>query len=101
MVIDCPRGSVAKILSADLGRMSLGRCVKTNYGYVGCASSVKDILDAECTGRTGCKILVNSGDLFRDRLPCPRDFESYLHAKYTCLNGKYDIGKNWLAEIFT
>jgi len=37
---ECPSGHVILMTSAVYGRMSLGRCVKTDFGFIGCKVDV-------------------------------------------------------------
>ena len=73
--------------SANYGRMDLSRCVKKDYGYIGCGNDVINITHALCSGRRSCEIPVPNGLLDRNP-PCPEDFKSYLSATYTCIKGK-------------
>ena len=40
---DCGDNKV-RITSATVGRMSLGKCVQTDYGYVGCSQDATSFL---------------------------------------------------------
>ena len=66
--------------------MSLGRCVKRNYGYLGCSvgeNAVK-FLDSICSGRRQCSLNVFDNKI-RALQPCPDDLTSYLEVSYSCL----------------
>ena len=47
----CPEYDVIRIEQARYGRMRLGRCVTTDFGYVGCSADVKNIMESLCSGR--------------------------------------------------
>ena len=73
--------------AARYGRMERGRCVKRNYGYLGCTMDVLPYVDSRCSGRRSCKFSVFDDSLRRFK-PCPEDISSYLQARYICLKGK-------------
>lgn len=76
--------------TARYGRLALGRCVGHDYGHLGCAVSVLDVLDNECSGRRACEFSVPS---LRDLVqPCPKDLTSYLEATFQCVSGKDTSG---------
>ena len=54
----CADDEVILITSAQYGRMSSGRCVKQNYGYIGCAANVLGISDSKCSGRNRLVLLL-------------------------------------------
>jgi hypothetical protein len=78
---------VIKVGYAKYGRIRVGRCVKTDYGHVGCASDVVKILDAKCSGRRRCEVTLPNTDLDKTK-PCPREFKTYLEANFTCEKGE-------------
>ena len=43
---ECPAGEVVVMRAAAYGRMQYGRCVKRDYGYVGCFTDVTPCADA-------------------------------------------------------
>ncbi len=67
--------------------MSLGRCVKSDLGYLGCAVDVLGILDARCSGQTRCSIQVEDDELYETH-PCPEDTTSYLQTSFSCVGGE-------------
>jgi len=70
---------------ARYGRLRLGRCVTHDYGFLGCSSSVLDLLDRTCSGRRWCQFDI---PLLRDLVhPCPKDLTCYLEATYRCVTG--------------
>ena len=78
--------SVLLMHSAQYGRMRLGRCSKSNLGYLGCTRDVLDVMDTACSGRTSCDLDVNGADL-RKTKPCSPDVTWYLEASYSCVRG--------------
>ena len=71
---------------ARYGRMQKGRCVKLDYGHLGCAADVIELMDTRCSGRTECEIRVPDMMLTSTR-PCPDDLKPYLEASYQCVKG--------------
>ena len=82
----CPHGDVVLMQSAYYGRKSLGRCVRTNFGFIGCYTDVLQMLDRRCTGRTSCDVDVIEPN-FDDIRPCNVELKSYLQANYVCIAG--------------
>lgn len=72
--------------SALYGRMSLGRCVLTDYGHVGCEEDVLFETDRRCSGRHQCKIRIPDAS-FDATTPCPLEFKTYFEAVYRCYKG--------------
>lgn len=87
----CSRGEVAVMVAAKYGRMTIGRCVTMDYGYVGCYADVRDALDEECSGRRQCSIRIPHQRLDEAKT-CPREFKTYLSASYRCVQG---MRLNW------
>jgi len=67
--------------------MRFGRCVKTNFGFMGCFTNVIDLLDRKCSGRQTCSVEVIEPTFDAIR-PCNMELKSYLEADYICLKGK-------------
>ena len=84
----CSSDEIIVMTLARYGRMALGRCVKKDYGYIGCGTDVIDIAHAYCSGRRTCEIPVPNAILDSLEQPCPEDFKSYLKAAYVCQRGK-------------
>lgn len=82
----CPGDDQVVLMEeARYGRPRLGRCVTHDYGFLGCSSSVLDLLDRTCSGRRSCQFDVPS---LRDLVhPCPKDLTCYLEATYRCVTG--------------
>jgi len=79
-------GEVLVILRAVYGRMKVGGCVRTNFGYVGCYVDVLDVLHGRCTGRRRCALDVVE-PTFGNRRPCNVELNNYLEVDYICLPG--------------
>ena len=77
---------VILMTSAYYGRMRVGRCVKGDYGILGCQHSMLTHLDAKCSGRQNCQLKVPD-DVMHESAPCPSDLTSYLEASYECIEG--------------
>jgi len=87
--IQCGNGEIIAVESARYGRMRLGRCVRTDYGYIGCSTDVTDVLVGRCSGRRRCQV-VNIELLMIEVLfaACPADLVSYLEVNYSCIRGR-------------
>ena len=75
------------IRTARYGRMRIGRCVKTDFGFVGCYADVADIVATRCSGRRRCSLRVPD-PLFEKTTGCNAEFKSYLEVSYTCAPGR-------------
>jgi len=84
--ITCQPDEVIMISGAFYGRMQYGRCIRRDYGYVGCYADVRSLADTRCSGRRSCRISVPD-KLFDGTTPCPEDLKLYLMAGYTCVKG--------------
>lgn len=85
----CAPDEVIVMTSARYGRMKLGRCVKKNFGYGGCAADVLAHMDRLCSGKRKCTTTIPDQNM-RDMRPCS-ELESYLEAGYECVKGRYAI----------
>lgn len=83
----CSADEIIQVDNARYGRMRLNKCVRTDYGYIGCGTDVTDILAGRCSGRRRCRI-VNLEALFASSRMCPTDLKSYLEASYSCVKGE-------------
>jgi len=88
----CAEGEVVVMTDARYGRMSIGRCVRTDYGYVGCWVDVLGYMDSACSGRRSCELRIPDQGLKNAIAAsdnrCPREFKTYLNASYDCFEGK-------------
>lgn len=82
----CELGSAILMTHARYGRMRLSRCVRHDYGHVGCSSDVIDLVDTRCSARRQCSIRVPDS-LLATTKPCPDDLKPYLEARYICVRG--------------
>lgn len=82
----CRPGRVLFIDAARYGRMKIGRCVRSSYGYLGCAVDARRFMDGRCSGRRQCQFVVPDPALYAMQ-PCPDDFTSYLETAYSCVEG--------------
>ena len=74
------------VTKAHYGRMRMSRCVKENFGYVGCSNDVLDIMDGQCSGKRECSVRILDEN-FLNAKPCHEDLKSYLHIFYSCIKG--------------
>jgi len=82
----CEREHVIIVRSALYGRMKARRCITSDYANaLGCYSDVTAHVDALCSGRQNCSLLVATMDSVAQ--PCAKDFKSYLEAAYDCVPG--------------
>ena len=82
---NCGPHDVLLVTSAKYGRMRLGKCVKIDYGSIGCAADVLSEMDRKCSGRHECTFDIDS---LHGKQPCPGDLTPYLEARYECISGK-------------
>ena len=72
---------------ALFGRMRQGRCVQTDFGFVGCYADVLDIMDSKCSGIQTCSFPVIEPN-FPGLQPCNNELKSFLEVEYECVTGK-------------
>ena len=70
---------------ARYGRMHTGRCVKNDYGYLGCESDVLPQVDRLCSGRAACSFKV--ADHLHGMQECPTELAPFLEIQYQCWPG--------------
>jgi len=80
----CSDDEVILMTSALYGRMRFGRCVKTNFGFMGCFTDVLDLLDRRCSGRRSCSVEVVE-PTFDGVRPCNKELKCYLEVDYRCI----------------
>jgi len=73
---------------ARYGRMNLSKCVRENFGYIGCSNDVIDIVDSHCSGRRTCSLRVLDEN-FMNMKPCHEDLKLYLSVQYSCVEGTF------------
>ena len=71
---------------AQYGRMRISRCVKLDYGHLGCEADVLELADARCSGRRRCEIRIPDPEFAKNK-PCPEDLKPYFEAAYKCVKG--------------
>ncbi len=83
----CGEGHVVVMESAIYGRMRQGRCIKVDYGHIGCFSDVLAFMHSRCSGQRDCEFKPYDTEL-RQLAECPTDLSNYLEASFTCTRGK-------------
>jgi len=81
---------VLMVTSALYGRMHISKCVKENFGFIGCSTDVLDIVDGQCSGRRECSIRILDEN-FGNAKPCHDDLKTYLQVNYRCVKGELII----------
>jgi len=83
---DSAADEVVVMETARYGRMRLCRCIKYDFGFIGCSADVLGLADSMCSGRRRCEIALPNQAF--DRInPCLSELKSYLSAGYRCLKG--------------
>ena len=77
------------ITSAHYGRMKIGRCVKSDFGFLGCSRDVMALMDRKCSGRQRCQVKVVD-PTFENIQACNAEFKNYLDTSYECVKGAYE-----------
>ena len=95
---ECPPNQVILMTSALYGRMKIGTCVKTDFGFVGCFHDVMPHAHERCSGRQACVIPVPDAILDLTK-PCNEDLKSYLETSYICVDGRLVVSGSALLEI--
>ena len=84
----CKEDEVIVMKSASYGRMTLGRCVRKDLGYVGCRENVTNLVNKHCSGRSECRLEVMPTQ-FEGIESCPDELISYLQIEYICMKSKF------------
>ena len=82
----CALDEVIVMTRAQYGRMRISRCVKLDYGHLGCEADVLELADARCSGRRRCEIRIPDPEFAKNK-PCPEDLKPYFEAAYQCVKG--------------
>ena len=86
-IAKCESHHVILITAGHYGRMRIGRCVRVDFGFVGCYTDVINILDQHCSGRVECQLKIPDPEMDETK-PCLADLTRYLTAGYICVPGK-------------
>ncbi|KAK2164526.1 hypothetical protein LSH36_62g01073 [Paralvinella palmiformis] len=78
---ECPSGQVILLDQARYGRLHLGKCVKQNFGFLGCVADVRSKIDPLCSGRTKCSLDVYQ-TLQNERPEACSELEAFLQIEY-------------------
>ena len=79
---NCSDDGVIEMQNARYGRMSLGRCVEVNLGYIGCYQDVLSYMDRMCSNRQSCSVDVPNDELAESD-QCS-ELKPYLETTYSC-----------------
>ena len=66
--------------------MRLSRCVRVDFGYIGCFDDVTSSADLLCSGKHECQIRIPDA-LFNNRQGCLDDLVRYFEVDYRCRPG--------------
>ena len=86
--MNCGNSEAILIEKATFGRMAIGKCVHTDFGYIGCKNDVLSLADRWCSGLQNCVVTVSNDDLDEANKACSADLNSYLDVDYSCVPGK-------------
>ena len=81
----CNNEEIIIMQKAQYGRMKIGKCVKRDYGYIGCATNVLDFFDEQCSGKPRCRVLVSPADIVTNQ-GCSEGLVKYLDASHICVS---------------
>ena len=80
----CNNEDIIIMQKAQYGRMKIGRCVKHDLGYIGCATNVLDFFDEQCSGKSRCRVYVSPADIVTSQ-GCSDALVKYLEASHICV----------------
>ncbi|ELU18017.1 hypothetical protein CAPTEDRAFT_197657 [Capitella teleta] len=86
----CGREEIILMERAAFGRMKLGKCIRTEFGHLGCQQDVISKFDALCSGKNSCtmqRIIKQDFGIVSSHNGCPGELELYLETDYTCVRG--------------
>ncbi|ELT98119.1 hypothetical protein CAPTEDRAFT_225957 [Capitella teleta] len=78
----CAPGQVVVATEATYGRMKKSRCVKRDFGFIGCQWDALGEVDKLCSGRQFCSFPVTNLHGLHD---CPNDLTAYLRLSFKCV----------------
>jgi len=67
--------------------MRVSRCVKTDFGYVGCYADVMAYMHDHCSGQQECRVRIPETHLDA-ATPCNDELKSYLDVDFICVSSK-------------
>ena len=82
--VTCSPTQVVIIHRASYGLMNIGKCIKKDYGSLGCKTDVTSFMDDKCSGKGRCNVPVVS---LHGKSHCSSDFGLYLEVTYECVEG--------------
>ncbi|ELU14297.1 hypothetical protein CAPTEDRAFT_215916 [Capitella teleta] len=74
------------------GRMRQGGCIAVDDG-IGCHADVTSEMDAKCSGRKSCSLLLPDDALYRHQGNCPQEMERYLQTSYRCVQVSHPLDR--------
>ena len=69
------------------GRMKIGRCVKNDYGHLGCHNDALQSFDRACSGRRTCDVTVTNNLRQEEDSACAPIIVGYAEVAYHCQQG--------------
>ncbi len=95
---ECGENEVIVIEKASYGRMRIGKCVKRDFGYLGCQTDILHYMDGMCSGKRECALIKIPDQKLRDMRPCS-ELESYIHAAHSCQKGMIILQSSLMLSI--
>ncbi|ELU05656.1 hypothetical protein CAPTEDRAFT_217504 [Capitella teleta] len=80
----CSQNQVIVMTEAKYGRMQMGKCVKSDLGFLGCQVDALSRMDEKCSGKARCETAINDAE-FTSSNPCSEELKMYLRADYSCV----------------
>ena len=96
--LQCPQGTVIKVMRANYGRFSVGICNEhgiTDWSVNCMSPRTLRVIRARCQGGAHCHVPVDS-TIFGD--PCPGTFK-YIEVHYSCDKGKDKQDRTFIQTI--
>ena len=67
--------------------MKIGKCVDSDYGYLGCRNDALQILDSRCSGKKHCSFPINNDLRVDGTHSCAKPLTGYANIEYRCQEG--------------
>lgn len=83
----CPYSQQIIITKALYGHMALGKCLTVDFGHLGCAADITDIVSQRCDGKQKCEIDIDDDEIVNEE-PCLNGLELYMEITHACIPGK-------------